>query len=53
MMTKLRGILTFLLLFLTLAACQQQPQEEAVQTEPTATMTQPLQPLTENFNRIP
>lgn len=42
MMTKLRGILTFLLLFLTLAACHQQPQEEAVQTEPTAAMTQPL-----------
>lgn len=42
MMTKLRGILTFLLLFLTLAACQQQPQEEAAQTEPTAAMTQPL-----------
>ena len=42
MMTKFRSILTFLLLFLTLAACQQQPQEEAAQTQPTAAMTQPL-----------
>ena len=41
MMTKLRSILTFLLLFLTLAVCQQ-PQEEAIPTEPTAAQTQPM-----------
>lgn len=41
MMTKLRSILTFLLLFLTLAVCHQ-PQEEAIPTEPTAAQTQPM-----------
>ena len=41
MMTKLRSILTFLLLFLTLAVCQH-PQEEALPPEPTAAQIQPM-----------
>ncbi len=41
MMTKFRNILTFLLLFLTLAVCQH-PQEEAVPTQPVAAQTQPM-----------
>ena len=41
MMTKFRSILTFLLLFLTLAVCQH-PQEEALPTHPVVAQTQPM-----------